>query len=67
VIEIAKTCPSCGEVHTLSVSFLGLSRFRSGTKVQDAFPSLTPTKREFMVTGICSDECWTTFVGKVGE
>jgi hypothetical protein len=67
VIEIAKTCPSCGGVKTLNVSSEGLSLFRSGVKVQDAFPSLTPTQREFMVTGICSDECWTTFVGKVGE
>ncbi len=34
------------------------NRWQSGTKIQDAFPTLSPEERETMVSGVCSDECW---------
>lgn len=33
-----------------------IEMWESGAKVQDAFPNLTPSQREFILTGITDDE-----------
>ena len=31
--------------------------------IQDIYPKSTPTEREQLVSGICSDKCWDEFLG----
>lgn len=38
-----------------------IEMWESGAKVQDAFPNLTPSQREFILTGITDDEWDETF------
>ena len=33
-----------------------IEMWENGAKVQDAFPNLTPSQREFILTGITDDE-----------
>jgi hypothetical protein len=47
-----------GKVHTMDIpcTDVELARFKQGALVQDAFPSLTPDQREFILTGITPEE-----------
>ncbi len=38
-----------------------IEMWENGAKVQDAFPNLTPSQREFILTGITDDEWDETF------
>lgn len=38
-----------------------IEMWEGGASVQDAFPNLTPSQREFMLTGITDDEWEDTF------
>jgi uncharacterized Zn finger protein (UPF0148 family) len=52
-------CPACGK-HYIPV--LGE---RDGTRmIQEQFPNATPSEREQLVTGICSDRCWRKYIGE---
>lgn len=54
-------CPFCDKISKLKVSTKvwrdGLTAFRNGALIQHAWPTLTPSSRELIKTGIC-DECW---------
>lgn len=58
---LTRKCPFCGIEHSITVSqreFLdGQNMIRGGALIQDAFPTWTPSEREFLMTGIC-DKCW---------
>ena len=58
ILEIP--CPFCGKISKLKVSTKvwrdGLTAFRNGALIQHAWPTLTPSSRELIKTGIC-DEC----------
>lgn len=56
-IDYTATCPICGKQQTIKVHPVSLEAYWNGALLQDAFPSLTPTEREAIKTGICSD-CW---------
>ena len=54
-------CPFCMNAHQMTFSYnelsAGLTRYRSGAFLQNAFPTFSPSQREFLYTGIC-DRCW---------
>lgn len=58
---ISRQCPICGKVNTITVDTKvlndGMQAYRSGALIQNAFPTLSPSEREFFITGIC-DKCW---------
>ena len=59
ILEIP--CPFCGKISNLKVSTKvlrdGLTAYRNGALIQNAWPTLPPSRRELIKTGIC-DECW---------
>ena len=63
-VILETTCPFCGKEQRLIFSgdkmhayMQGKVAYDAGYRVQAAFPSFTPSEREFILTGIC-DECW---------
>ena len=66
---LASSCVFCNNWITFDIPMLGVVFMQKwdewvigcdnghGPKAQDAFPSLTPDAREFMMSGICP-ECW---------
>ena len=54
-------CPFCGKISKLKVSTKvwrdGLNAYKNGALIQNAWPTLSPSDRELILTGIC-DECW---------
>jgi hypothetical protein len=61
--EVTKKCPNCLEEHSMMVDKNKYNRWRAGEKVQMVWPEMTPAQREFLITGICSDECWNEYLG----
>ena len=62
-IILSRECPFCHKEHkiTLDMSdaefYDGIDALRHGALIQQAFPTLSPSEREFLKTGIC-DDCW---------
>lgn len=56
-VEIVTTCPCCGSQETILVNPVDFSRWKAGTYAQDAFPYLTASQRERLISGIC-DPCF---------
>lgn len=54
-IMIINQCPWCGKDYEIKVPYDGYMKWRSGVLIQNAFPTLTPTERECMITGYCAD------------
>lgn len=57
------TCPCCKDVEILILDERDVTRWQSGTLIQDAFPYLTPAERERLITGYCP-ECWDFIFGE---
>ena len=59
--KMTRECPICGKIQTLVADEKmfkeGILKYNGGMLIQNAFPFLTPSDRELMMTGIC-DECW---------
>ena len=55
MVEINTVCPFCGCLTTLNVSEIGFNKWMNGELVQKAFPSLSATDREILISGICSE------------
>ena len=56
VKTIWKECPMCGSSKTMRLTaedVRGVERYNAGALAQDAFPSMNPMEREFMITGYC--------------
>ena len=47
------TCPFCGEVHSVRVAERGYHAWQSGELVQKAFPYLSATEREQLISQMC--------------
>ncbi len=60
---ITRTSPFSGEKNSidLPVTQEQVDNFNRGTLVQNAFPNLTPSQREFILTGITEAEWNATF------
>lgn len=60
-VVIVANCPFCGKQSVFDVDKdvwrKGETAYRNGAKIQDAWPTLSPSQRELLLTGIC-DECW---------
>ena len=59
---VSAICPFCGKVTTFEVDKevwnRGVKAYEDdGKLIQDAWPTLTPSQREAILTGIC-DDCW---------
>jgi len=52
-----------GKVHyrDINVTYDQLADWRNGTLIQNAMPDLTPDEREFIMTGVTSEEWDETF------
>lgn len=59
VLEVP--CPWCGKISELKLStkvwLAGLTAYKNGALIQNAWPTLSPSDRELIMTGTC-DECW---------
>lgn len=59
VLEVP--CPSCGKVSEITIPtnewLDGLKAYKNGAVVQNAWPKLSPSQRELLITGIC-ETCW---------
>ena len=62
-IIITRTSTLTGKEHFLDVEITQeqLDKFLSGTAVQSAFPHLSASDREFLLTGITAEEWESTF------
>ena len=63
-VTLTTVCPFCSKEHKIVLEGQkaaeykrGKVAYEAGYVIQAAFPSLTPSEREFILTGIC-DECW---------
>ena len=62
-------CPSCGQIYTPELMKQPDydDKFREWkydrTAIQHVWPDATPIQREQLQTGICSDLCWSNFLG----
>lgn len=56
--EVKKSCPFCGRCSTLTVNVDDYIDYQNGMLVQEAFPELSPSDREFLMTGMCK-KCQT--------
>ena len=63
---IRSTCPCCGtlnHIHALQSKF---DAGQAGALVQDAFPTMSTTERESLISGLCPD-CQATFFAEDDE
>lgn len=58
-MEITRTSITSGKVRTmnLDITEAQMEAYRSGALIQQAFPNLTDSQREFIMTGM-TDEEW---------
>lgn len=56
-IKIQTVCPQCGYHHYVTVDKEDYKKYIEGEHVQNAFPYLSASDRELLVTGIC-ENCW---------
>ena len=54
-IKIEIVCPVCGKKQVVTVKSEDYDKWENGEPVQRAFPYLTPSEREALITGICDD------------
>lgn len=61
-MQIVRQCPVCGVVQTLQVKEKDFLRWKSGARIQEAFPELSADEREILLSGVCPD-CWERMYG----
>lgn len=54
MITVSNVCPFCRKFYEIEVPFAGFMAYKSGALVQNAFPTLSPTERECLVSGLCT-------------
>jgi hypothetical protein len=54
---ITKTCVFCGKESSIAVDSGSLYLYNQGELAQNAFPTLSPSERELIISGTHS-ECW---------
>ena len=65
-ITIANQCPWCGKDYTFDVPYEGYMAWTQGALIQNAFPQLSATEREYMLTGYC-EACQNKLFGDEEE
>lgn len=63
-MQITRKSQVSGIEHTMDLDITEdqINRWRSGEPIQRAFPNLSPSQREFLMTGITDDE-WESVFG----
>lgn len=64
-MQITRKSQVSGIEHTMDLDITEdqINRWRSGEPIQRAFPNLSPSQREFLMTGITDDE-WESVFGQ---
>ena len=61
LVVVTSVCPWCGKASAFEVDKevwnTGWKAYNAGANIQDAWPTLSPSERELILTGIC-DDCW---------
>lgn len=55
-----------GNTHLMDVKMVDLAAYEDGAHIQDAFPYLTASQRELMLTGL-TDDMWDEMFGDEEE
>ena len=63
---LAIECPFCGQVSFVDVLDWTLMAYENGELAQDAFPYLSATERETIISGICAD-CQASIFSEIEE
>ena len=53
LLNIGRRCPFCNTVTVVTVDEDGLNAYNEGALVQKAFPDMSATDREVLISGIC--------------
>lgn len=53
MVTLEIVCPFCGKLHFVEVLESELDAYNSGALAQVAFPNLSATEREQIISGIC--------------
>lgn len=56
-LAITTKCPLCGKTQDVVVESTDYADFLKRKHAQDAFPYLSASERELLISGIC-EECW---------
>ena len=59
---VVTCCPFCHKAHEIAVNEMDYLDWQDGKLAQDAFPYLSASDREMLITGI-DDECWSGMFG----
>lgn len=63
MVELMITCPFCGKAHSVVVAEAEYEAYCNGALAQKAFPFLSATEREQIISGICP-ECQDSIFGQ---
>ena len=63
-MKISRQSPFSDIINTMDLPITEeqYQRWRNGEYAQDVFPHLTPSQREFIISG-CTEEEWETYMG----
>ena len=59
---VVTCCPFCHEAHEVAVNEMDYLDWQDGKLAQDAFPYLSASDREMLITGI-DEDCWNGMFG----
>ena len=57
MVKYEKECPRCKKLTVLELPKEGVLNWEKGMYVQDAFPELSSSDREILISGFCAS-CW---------
>jgi hypothetical protein len=62
-MKVKRKSPLTGKSHEMDLPITAeqIGNYNRGAMIQDAFPHLTPSQREFILTGISPEEWDATF------
>lgn len=55
IISIKCICPLCGKNHIVKVKKSDYDAWQNGALIQRAFPYLSASEREYLMTGLCNN------------
>ena len=59
---VVTCCPFCHKAHEIAVNEMDYLDWQDGKLAQDAFPYLSASDREMLISGICPT-CWDGMFG----
>lgn len=67
-MKVTRTSQATGITREMELNITDeqIMKYENGALIQDAFPNLTPSEREFLMTGITEDE-WNDIFGGFDE